>query len=260
MTCLSATACTLNEGLAIHEKNNLPSPPNSSCGEERELELATTTTTTTTTTITTTTTTTSPVSAKAAVHYTTDSSENYTIDHSKPHTIQQAPYTLKSPKDHRVASTKTPSLTASTSSSSSSSSGSLKRLLPFTSDDDDHSDMENSSKATEKKRKKPALSDTHRCDECGKLYKHLKSLFKHQWEHSEYWEASSKLSLTKHQQVQLLEAASILTGMKKQAMLEQARQQGIENEEDDDDDDFEQQQEAFEEGDDEDDEEKISLM
>ena len=118
--------------------------------------------------------------------------------------------------------------------------------------------MDDVSKATEKsKRKKPALLETHRCDECGKLYKHLKSLFKHQWEHSEYWEASSKLSLTKHQQVQMLEAASILTGMKKQTILEQ-QQQDSEYEEDD----FEQQQEAFEEGEDDDDEDEdeISLM
>ncbi|CAO3606767.1 unnamed protein product [Mucor fragilis] len=246
MTCLSTTACTFNEDLAIHEKINLPSPPNSSCGEEREPELAVNTATIATTS-----------TLSATVHYTTDSSENYTIDHSKPYTIHQAPYTLSSP--NRVTSTKTPSLTASTSSSSSSSSASLKRALPFTSDDDDHSDLEDVSKSTERsKRKKPALSETHRCDECGKLYKHLKSLFKHQWEHSEYWEASSKLSLTKHQQVQMLEAASILTGMKKQTMLKQQQQQQQDSEYEED--DFEQQQEAYEEGEDEVDEEEISLM
>ncbi|GAN08519.1 hypothetical protein MAM1_0209d08033 [Mucor ambiguus] len=256
MTCLSATACAFNEDLALHEKNNLPSPPNSSCGEEREPELATITIATTRSTL---------FTKAAAVHYTTDLSENYTIDHSKPHAIQQVSYTLKSPKDHRVASTNTPSLTASTSpssSSSSSSSGLLKRPLPFTSDDDDYSDVDDSSKATEKsKRKKSELSDTHRCDECGKLYKHLKSLFKHQWEHSEYWETSSKLSLTKHQKVQMLEAASILTGMKKQTILEQQQPQpDSEDDEEDDDDHFEQQQTAFGEGDDQDDEEEISLM
>lgn len=236
MACLSPTACTFNENHVIHEKNNLPSPPNSSCGEEREPELTT--------------------STLPTAHYTTDSSENYTIDHSKPHIIRQDQYTLKLPKDHRVQ----PSLTASSSSSSPSSSVSLKRSLPLTSDDD-NSDVDDSSKTTEKpKRKKPALLETHRCDECGKLYKHLKSLFKHQWEHSEYWEASSKLSLTKHQQVQMLEAASILTSMKKQATLKQ-------QESDDDDDDFEQQQhqqddeeeeEAEEQG--EDDDEEISLI
>ncbi|KAG1066962.1 hypothetical protein G6F42_026578 [Rhizopus arrhizus] len=142
MACLSPTACTFNENHVIHEKNNLPSPPNSSCGEEREPELTT--------------------STLPTAHYTTDSSENYTIDHSKPHIIRQDQYTLKLPKDHRVQ----PSLTASSSSSSPSSSVSLKRSLPLTSDDD-NSDMDDSSKTTEKpKRKKPALLETHRCDEC----------------------------------------------------------------------------------------------
>ncbi|KAI8087588.1 uncharacterized protein B0P05DRAFT_531546 [Gilbertella persicaria] len=54
----------------------------------------------------------------------------------------------------------------------------------------------------------------HRCDTCGKTYKSSNCLFKHQWEHSTQWELISKFPLTKHQQVQMLEAASILVNMK----------------------------------------------
>jgi hypothetical protein len=53
----------------------------------------------------------------------------------------------------------------------------------------------------------------HRCEECGKVYKHANCLYKHRWEHSEQWAMTSKLNITKHQQVQLLEAAAILVGM-----------------------------------------------
>lgn len=52
------------------------------------------------------------------------------------------------------------------------------------------------------------------CSDCGKKYKHPNCLTKHQWEHSEQWEYTSKFLLTKHQQVQMLEAASILMNMK----------------------------------------------
>ncbi|KAI9497489.1 hypothetical protein BDB00DRAFT_748811, partial [Zychaea mexicana] len=53
----------------------------------------------------------------------------------------------------------------------------------------------------------------HRCEECGKMYKHPNCLSKHRWEHSEQWGLTSKLLLTKHQQVQMLEAAAILVSM-----------------------------------------------
>ncbi|KAI9255810.1 hypothetical protein BDA99DRAFT_562311 [Phascolomyces articulosus] len=53
----------------------------------------------------------------------------------------------------------------------------------------------------------------HRCDDCGKVYKHPNCLSKHRWEHSEQWELTSKLLLTKHQQVQMLEAAAILVSL-----------------------------------------------
>lgn len=54
---------------------------------------------------------------------------------------------------------------------------------------------------------------TYQCPECGKVYKHLNCLTKHKWEHSEYWAETSKLSLSKHQQVQVMEAAQILMRM-----------------------------------------------
>lgn len=52
-----------------------------------------------------------------------------------------------------------------------------------------------------------------RCDKCGKGYKHSSCLTKHLWEHTPEWSYTSKLLISKHQQVQLLEAASVLVTM-----------------------------------------------
>lgn len=52
-----------------------------------------------------------------------------------------------------------------------------------------------------------------RCDTCGKGYKHSSCLTKHLWEHDPAWAVTSKLLISKHQQVQLLEAASVLCHM-----------------------------------------------
>ncbi|KAI1437702.1 hypothetical protein GGR50DRAFT_21187 [Xylaria sp. CBS 124048] len=52
-----------------------------------------------------------------------------------------------------------------------------------------------------------------RCDKCGKGYKHSSCLTKHLWEHTPEWSFTSKLLISKHQQVQLLEAASVLVAM-----------------------------------------------
>ena len=38
---------------------------------------------------------------------------------------------------------------------------------------------------------------------------------KHQWEHSPHWTQTQELKISKHQQVQLLEAASILIGLRR---------------------------------------------
>lgn len=58
-----------------------------------------------------------------------------------------------------------------------------------------------------------SFSGQYRCNDCGKSYKSHNCLQKHRWEHSEEWELTKKLPLTKHQQVQMLEAAAILIGM-----------------------------------------------
>lgn len=52
-----------------------------------------------------------------------------------------------------------------------------------------------------------------RCESCGKGYKHSSCLTKHMWEHDPAWQYTSKLLISKHQQVQLLEAASVLFNM-----------------------------------------------
>lgn len=57
------------------------------------------------------------------------------------------------------------------------------------------------------------LKELLNCEACGKGYKHISSLAKHLWEHTPEWNMTKKLLLSKHQQVQLLEAASILVGM-----------------------------------------------
>ncbi|KAI1478954.1 hypothetical protein F4774DRAFT_383583 [Daldinia eschscholtzii] len=56
-----------------------------------------------------------------------------------------------------------------------------------------------------------------RCDKCGKGYKHSSCLTKHLWEHTPEWSLTSKLLISKHQQVQLLEAASVLVAMNTEA-------------------------------------------
>uniref|UniRef100_A0A060T745 ARAD1C18018p n=1 Tax=Blastobotrys adeninivorans TaxID=409370 RepID=A0A060T745_BLAAD len=57
------------------------------------------------------------------------------------------------------------------------------------------------------------LKEELKCQSCGKGYKHVSSLAKHLWEHTPEWNVTSKLLISKHQQVQLLEAASILVSM-----------------------------------------------
>ncbi|CAO1634983.1 unnamed protein product [Parajaminaea phylloscopi] len=53
----------------------------------------------------------------------------------------------------------------------------------------------------------------HRCESCNKVYRHPSCLVKHRWEHTVYWKEASKFLMSKHQQVQLLEAAAILVNM-----------------------------------------------
>ncbi|PWN24214.1 hypothetical protein BCV69DRAFT_23153 [Microstroma glucosiphilum] len=53
----------------------------------------------------------------------------------------------------------------------------------------------------------------HRCESCLKVYRHPSCLIKHRWEHTVYWKEASKFLMSKHQQVQLLEAAAILVNL-----------------------------------------------
>ncbi|KAG8881763.1 hypothetical protein FRB97_009172 [Tulasnella sp. 331] len=56
----------------------------------------------------------------------------------------------------------------------------------------------------------------YRCESCSKVYRHPNCLLKHRWEHSPHWREASKFLLSKHQQVQLLEAAAILSHLSPQ--------------------------------------------
>lgn len=58
-----------------------------------------------------------------------------------------------------------------------------------------------------------------KCEKCGKFYKHRSCLAKHLWEHTPEWSYTSKLLISKHQQVQLLEAASVLVTMNQDASV-----------------------------------------
>ncbi|KAI9199576.1 uncharacterized protein BJ171DRAFT_517977 [Polychytrium aggregatum] len=68
----------------------------------------------------------------------------------------------------------------------------------------------------------PSTESALECDSCGKKYKSPNCLAKHRWEHTESWKLSSTLNLTKHHQVQILEAASVLVEMRRTRRFEQA--------------------------------------
>ncbi|GAA5898632.1 hypothetical protein JCM6882_000884 [Rhodosporidiobolus microsporus] len=53
---------------------------------------------------------------------------------------------------------------------------------------------------------KKGKGETFECEKCSKVYRHSTCLTKHRW----HWKEASKLLLSKHQQVQLLEGAAIL--------------------------------------------------
>ncbi|KAL8971709.1 MAG: hypothetical protein Q9183_000920 [Haloplaca sp. 2 TL-2023] len=70
-----------------------------------------------------------------------------------------------------------------------------------------------------------------RCEQCGKGYKHSSCLTKHLWEHTPEWSLTSKLLISKHQQVQLLEAASVLVGMNQENEMSSENVKTIESDE-----------------------------
>ena len=73
--------------------------------------------------------------------------------------------------------------------------------------------MRRASDGTRLTKKEKAATGDMKCEHCGKAYKHGSCLSKHLWEHSPHWQYTSKLMISKHQQVQLLEAASVLVTM-----------------------------------------------
>ncbi|PLW10624.1 hypothetical protein PCANC_01130 [Puccinia coronata f. sp. avenae] len=68
----------------------------------------------------------------------------------------------------------------------------------------------NSSSTNNNRREQAKTGQLFKCEKCLKVYRHPQCLVKHRWEHTEYWADASKLMLSKHQQVQMLEAAAIL--------------------------------------------------
>lgn len=79
--------------------------------------------------------------------------------------------------------------------------------------DDKKLKMRRASDGTHLSKKDKAASGELKCEHCGKAYKHGSCLTKHLWEHTPEWQYTSKLLISKHQQVQLLEAASVLVAM-----------------------------------------------
>lgn len=82
---------------------------------------------------------------------------------------------------------------------------------PFSDDSSPSPPPQNSSSTQSVKRLKLSDPNALQCEICGKVYKHRNCLSKHMWEHHESWEHTKKVCQTKHQQVQLLEAAQVLT-------------------------------------------------
>lgn len=68
------------------------------------------------------------------------------------------------------------------------------------------------------------LKEELKCEACGKGYKHITSLAKHLWEHTAEWQTTKKLLISKHQQAQLLEAASILCSIGEKSAEESPQQ------------------------------------
>ncbi|KAI8147317.1 hypothetical protein BJV82DRAFT_595090 [Fennellomyces sp. T-0311] len=197
---------------------SLPSPPNSSYGDEASVAIAE-----------------GPATkeqerrdslpthfnALTLEHFSTSLPENYTIEHSsspipiqsharKPHPRAESPSIF-----HHLSPTATAAATGGRTirnthrakSIESSSSSSLPNFHTI-------------------RNKRDGQKQLHRCEDCGKVYKHPSCLSKHRWEHSDEWELTSKLLLTKHQQVQMLEAAAILVSLDTRRVEEEkAREQ-----------------------------------
>ncbi|KAI9486446.1 MAG: hypothetical protein EXX96DRAFT_598785 [Benjaminiella poitrasii] len=139
--------------------------------------------------------------------YSTSLPENYTIDHSltplsSTHSNKRSPHVISSTSN--ITATATAAATGGLTirnrrqSEVNVSGSSGRRKSTFTS-----------------RGLSESFSGQYRCNDCGKSYKSPNCLQKHRWEHSEEWEITKKLPLTKHQQVQMLEAAAILINMER---------------------------------------------
>jgi hypothetical protein len=196
----------------------LPSPPNSFCGEDSSLASSSSTTTTTTSDINPTIlvnekpTKTVPnllqnrrdslqtvFNDMTIKDYSTSLPENYTIDHS---TVRKTPIATATAAATGGLTIRNNNRRQSEVGNILSSSG--RRRSSYTS-----------------RGLSESFSGQYRCNDCGKSYKHPNCLQKHRWEHSEEWEITKNLPLTKHQQVQMLEAAAILVGMDRRIIVNQ---------------------------------------
>ncbi|KAL1935572.1 hypothetical protein VTP01DRAFT_4712 [Rhizomucor pusillus] len=194
--------------------------------------------------------------------YSTSLPENYTIDHSSPIPIQSttrkssqrtessSPYSHSQHHHHHHHLLST-TATAAATGGRTIRNGTMRRSAE---------PAAASSLPASHGRKGRYMSESpgkgyHRCEECGKVYKHPNCLSKHRWEHSEQWELTSKLLLTKHQQVQMLEAAAILLSMDAQRVeqLQQRDRQDQQQQKDDDDDDDDNESIHVDDDDDDDD-------
>lgn len=128
--------------------------------------------------------------------YSTSLPENYTIDHSS------------SIRKHAL-----PSIVAGTATATAAATGGLTIRNNNRRPSDIMINGGGRRKSSVSRGLSESFSGQYRCNDCGKSYKHPNCLQKHRWEHSEEWELTKKLPLTKHQQVQMLEAAAILIGM-----------------------------------------------
>lgn len=212
--------------------------------------------------------------------FSTSLPENYTIDHSTtPINIQQKPTTTTATTTATTSTTATTPILTTTGTTPTTASNPIKpsslrrtshitsslpraESLPFYS----HSPVAAAAatggrtirhrRQSESTLSRSARGQTHKCQECGKVYKHPNCLTKHLWEHSEQWELTSKLLLTKHQQVQMLEAAAILVGMESKKRRSSVATVKPEDEEDhdleDDDDTKHSEEDDRVEGDDDD--------
>lgn len=128
--------------------------------------------------------------------YSTSLPENYTIDHSS-----------------NIRKHASPSIIAGTATATAAATGGLTIRNNNRRPSDIMINGGGRRKSSVSRGLSESFSGQYRCNDCGKSYKHPNCLQKHRWEHSEEWQLTKKLPLTKHQQVQMLEAAAILVGM-----------------------------------------------